>query len=358
MLHIDSVILVNNTFVNYQDRPIRHLDLSTEGTNTGAINYILLDHNTFINGMSFHGTLSLGYVGEKVSITNNLFVDAFALGEDSTDDIRSSEWLRTGEIYPNGNNRMTWVLSVPNEVTQWAVKNNYYVVSPEGQTWLNDDHFGHGHFNVGSPLSYHINSKLGADSANAFIREDDVVLNNRPALMTNLMTWYEDPNGADRTKVTTNFVVGRDDFDRRKIEYFRDTLDAAYSTTTMAYTGAAGYPAGDLNWFPDKKTEWIADPTDVNGNKNVRITDFKLEQNYPNPFNPETKISFSIPVESKVRLEIFNVLGKKVATLINGVKSAGNYTIIFNASNLSSGIYLSRLVTPNLTISKKMSLLK
>jgi len=95
----------------------------------------------------------------------------------------------------------------------------------------------------------------------------------------------------------------------------------------------------------------------------VTVTKFELEQNYPNPFNPSTKIKYSIPSTvnhetSNVSLKIYDVLGNVVATLVNEDKSAGNYEIEFNASNLSSGIYYYRLVTGSFTDTKKMILLK
>ncbi|MCG6913000.1 T9SS type A sorting domain-containing protein [bacterium BMS3Abin03] len=70
---------------------------------------------------------------------------------------------------------------------------------------------------------------------------------------------------------------------------------------------------------------------------------FSLAQNYPNPFNPSTKIDFSIPVDSKVMLKVYNVLGEEVTSLLNSNISAGNYSIDFNASNLNSGVYFYRL---------------
>ncbi|MGE5806603.1 MAG: hypothetical protein ACM34M_12490, partial [Ignavibacteria bacterium] len=256
---IDTFIVENTTFVNYQDRAIRHYNFNNPQAGTGNLGYCRINHNTFANGMGFHGLLSLGNLGSTAIITNNLFVDAFALGEDSTDDTRTVEWANTGELYPNGNNRITWIFSAPNDTTQWTISNNYAVVSPEGQAWLAEDHFGFGAFNVGSQLSWHINSRLGADSVTAFTREDDLVLNNKPNLMTNMMTWYEDPTGGNRTKNTPGavFDVTTDDYDRRVVEYYRDTLDAAYPTTAAAYTGGVDcFPVGDLNWFPDKKAEW------------------------------------------------------------------------------------------------------
>ncbi len=83
-----------------------------------------------------------------------------------------------------------------------------------------------------------------------------------------------------------------------------------------------------------------------------------LEQNYPNPFNPSTKISFGLPQRSEVSIKIYDMLGREVATLYSGVKGQGFHTLNFDASALSSGMYLYRLVSDFGTISKKMTLLK
>lgn len=84
-----------------------------------------------------------------------------------------------------------------------------------------------------------------------------------------------------------------------------------------------------------------------------------LNQNYPNPFNPSTTIGFGLPQTSKVTLEVFDILGRKVATLFNNEnKSAGRHTITFDARNLASGMYIYRLQTGNTIITKKLTLIK
>jgi hypothetical protein len=87
-------------------------------------------------------------------------------------------------------------------------------------------------------------------------------------------------------------------------------------------------------------------------------TEFALEQNYPNPFNPTTTIRYQLPVTSDVKLEVYDVLGKKVATLVSGRQEAGIYTYTLNASTLSSGVYFYRLQAGRFVETKKMMLVK
>jgi subtilisin-like proprotein convertase family protein len=88
------------------------------------------------------------------------------------------------------------------------------------------------------------------------------------------------------------------------------------------------------------------------------VNDYKLSQNYPNPFNPSTKISFSIPKAGFTTLKIYDILGKEVATLINGMQTVGNHTIDFNASSLASGVYFYRLQSNDFVATKRMLLVK
>jgi hypothetical protein len=85
---------------------------------------------------------------------------------------------------------------------------------------------------------------------------------------------------------------------------------------------------------------------------------FSLEQNYPNPFNPVTTINYFIPSQGNVKLEVYNILGQKVATLVNEVKPSGRYSVEFNAGRYSSGIYIYQLTSGKNTLTRKMLLLK
>jgi hypothetical protein len=97
-----------------------------------------------------------------------------------------------------------------------------------------------------------------------------------------------------------------------------------------------------------------------NRSGNEIVGNFNLFQNYPNPFNPSTEIKFSIPQNSHVKLELFNALGEKVATLINEEMSAGfhNYQLSISNYQLPSGVYFYKLQSGNFTETKKMILVK
>ncbi len=92
------------------------------------------------------------------------------------------------------------------------------------------------------------------------------------------------------------------------------------------------------------------------------IEKYNLEQNYPNPFNPSTTIQWSIAQSGNVKLKVFDITGREVATLVDGYRNAGNYETVFNSqslkSSISSGIYIYQLQADNFTESKKFVLLK
>ncbi|MBZ0196848.1 MAG: T9SS type A sorting domain-containing protein, partial [Ignavibacteriaceae bacterium] len=85
---------------------------------------------------------------------------------------------------------------------------------------------------------------------------------------------------------------------------------------------------------------------------------FALDQNYPNPFNPATTIAYRIPEASVVTLKVFDITGTEVATLVNTKQEAGSYTVNFDASKLSSGMYIFTIQAGEFSATKKMMLLK
>ncbi len=360
---VDTLLIVNNTFVNWQDRIIRHFQ------STANIKYLRFDHNTCVNGMSYHGFLSLGRLSGNALITNNLLIDHFALGAD-TDAVRQVEFTDTGEKDAWGFPRMTWVMANPDTAGTifWTIKNNYYRVTPAGQSFYDSASIlpiaANPPLTVGSPLTYNISSRIGADSVNAF-KATTADLLNVPKLMKEFMKWYRRPyvalpdSGANKTKAVGPWKA-KYDYDRRGFKYYTDTLNCAYSTSAAIYTaGTGGYPVGDLNWFPARYAAWRNDPSvgvEVGGSQIPES--YSLEQNYPNPFNPATQIVFGLPKATRVSLEVFNLLGQKVATLIDETRAAGSYTVSFDGKGLSSGVYFYRLAAGDRLMSKKMILMK
>ncbi|HSR16796.1 MAG TPA: T9SS type A sorting domain-containing protein [Ignavibacteriaceae bacterium] len=98
--------------------------------------------------------------------------------------------------------------------------------------------------------------------------------------------------------------------------------------------------------------------TAAEGIKNELPTDYALYQNYPNPFNPTTIISYQLPVTGFVTLKVYDLLGREVATLVNKQESAGTYEHSFNASSLSSGIYIYKMQAGNFISTRKLMLIK
>lgn len=164
-------------------------------------------------------------------------------------------------------------------------------------------------------------------------------------------------------------------------------FDLSYANTYLQTAGSDGLPLGDLNWFPESKTAYYADrdmhienlralktsdvgvyvpgsptplitPTNVASEDEVLPGSFVLEQNFPNPFNPTTSIAYTVQSAGHITLEVFDLLGRSVSVLVDGVVAAGDYTTQFDAAALPSGMYLYRLTSGNQATTRKMMLLK
>ncbi len=132
------------------------------------------------------------------------------------------------------------------------------------------------------------------------------------------------------------------------------------NSTFTEIRGILFYSHSFYKIVPRKNDDFIGymGPTAVNDKTSKLPVSYKLDQNYPNPFNPSTTINYSIPKASIVTIKIFNILGQEVRTLVNENKSAGNYSLRFNAVNLSSGVYFYSIKAGNYYQVKKMMLLK
>lgn len=150
--------------------------------------------------------------------------------------------------------------------------------------------------------------------------------------------------------------------------------EMAKASNLIAVTGETTYtditpPSSNSYWYfvtAVSRNNVESDPLEsveagivVSNEEEVAVVkEFSLSQNYPNPFNPATNITFILPESGFTELKIFDLLGREVATLIDGRKSAGEHTVQFNAASLSSGIYIYRLSTDNSSINRVMTLIK
>ncbi len=116
----------------------------------------------------------------------------------------------------------------------------------------------------------------------------------------------------------------------------------------------------DTVWSALHEITIFADPSNTGvGSSTAEIpAGFMLSQNFPNPFNPETEIRYSLKSNGMVRLSVFDVLGREIAVLANGVQKAGFHSALFNGAELSSGIYFYRLQSTAGVLTKRMALIK
>jgi len=351
----DTLVVQNCSFVNVGNRWIRHVTSSGD-----PIGYALVDHNTFINGINYHPAFDLGQI-EKLTFTNNIVMDPGILGSDFVirpsknegkfeiglpeNYYNSSKALaahRTREVYYDREDGIVvfgchGVDTVGTEIT---MHNNFVNMDQSIIDKIAENDTLH----VQMWMCQQFERSIVGGADNAFTISD-VVFTNVPSpgiQVVDEYVGYWDQNPYTLSNPTAP-----------------DSIDLTYATADAAYTAAeGGFPLGDLNWFPDKKTEWETWATAIDDKPTSVAASFELSQNYPNPFNPTTNINFSIPTQGIYSLQVYNITGQKVATLINGQLTVGNHDVTFDASNLSSGIYFYTLTGTNVSITKKMVLMR
>jgi hypothetical protein len=131
------------------------------------------------------------------------------------------------------------------------------------------------------------------------------------------------------------------------------------SSTNNYYNYTDQHPAAGINRYRLKQIDYNGS-FEYSEEVAVDFTpaEYYLQQNYPNPFNPTTTINFSIPKEDFVNVTIFNSLGEKTITLVNGVMTSGSHTLTFDAHGLASGMYILKLTSGSYSKTIKMNLLK
>jgi hypothetical protein len=349
--HVDTVVMVNNTFVNSNSF---FLDINR----FTIVDYARIDHNTIANTVKF---VFQWHWQTNAVFTNNLFYNGHSYGETDADAANQDPDGLVFGIFGIDTIGVDSLGIVESERNVQLTNNCWFYDSKVQAYWNSRD-------------SVHAEPFLNSRSQAMF--DDDATwpgliekdnINSEPHFtkfpeeVTDAMVKYMegDRDGTEKENNWGNYpdrptqgYVWRVYWPIKSIE------DLSYATTDAAYTGGTdGFPIGDLNWFPDKKDEWI---TDVDDNAIISIPEeYSLSQNYPNPFNPSTVISFNLPKQSVVSLKVFNILGEEVATLVNNkMIGAGVHNVNFNAANLPSGVYIYKISAGNYSASKKMMLLK
>ncbi len=157
-------------------------------------------------------------------------------------------------------------------------------------------------------------------------------------------------------------------FVQRKVGGIWENLNfvQGYGTTSDSHSYDYIDNLSDLNYRG--KIYYRLKQVDYDGSANYSSTesvifepkpnDFALDQNYPNPFNPSTSIKYSLPEGARVKLTIYDLLGNEVETLVDEFKPAGTYSVKFNGSELTSGIYIYRMQAGDFVSTKRMALIK
>ncbi len=180
---------------------------------------------------------------------------------------------------------------------------------------------------------------------NQFVPASYLIFENKFSTRNQIWNWPEaiilrPTNAAD---ATTAYEI-KLDFTQNPLPGAGDTL---YIITNKTITSK------DVFRFAIGNNEVVVSAKE----KNIP-TKYQLSQNYPNPFNPTTTINYQIEKAGYVNLKVYNILGQEIKTLVNDVKAAGKYNVLFNASSLASGVYIYRLTINNFVSVKKMELIK
>ncbi len=345
---VDTLEVVNNTFFN-------HGSFAIQGELNNS-HYVRFEHNTFVN--SIKCPIWWKYYYKNFNVSNNLFYNALSLGSGPAfRSVADPDSLPAGiiQIY-HLPLKFTDTLGLSESDRVVKLYNNDYFYSQkiidywnaidtiEGTPWMNS----------------RVRAMFDDDSTYPYMDEQNT-MNLDPGFVQvgegedSLVAWMYKWRAGESTT-----LWGWDpDGDRFAVQWPLPE-DLSYTNPTLL-TAADGFPVGDLNWFPDKKQQWLTDVKEVSNN--IIPDNFVLEQNYPNPFNPSTYIVYSIPDEANVQLTVYNSLGQKIITLVNKKQISGTYRVQWDGKtgsglNVSSGIYFYKLKAGNFTQTRKMILLR
>lgn len=381
----DTLLFENNTVINAQGSLVK--------LRAGyKVNRTILNHNTFVNCAGYI-MMNIGNTG-NVSLTNNLFVNSNVQGycsafqtEDAGEVDKDDLPMGLVNVYADSLGEANgYTFYADGNATYWSPIWDNYI-----QTLTDND------VNVVAQLTNGWQSqRIAMNSRTADMFADDATY---PQLKNG--TWVEgvQPNFANSENLFTDALTALKTYalatvDTASVEVLPDwrlvntpatdlfvyadfpiPVDLSYDNSELLTAGINGFPIGDLNWFPSENASWQAQkadeyaaihevlygtraPLSVAEALEIPANNYRLDQNFPNPFNPSTTITFAVPEAGNVTLKVYDVIGKEVATLVNGQLAADTYKVSFDAASLSSGVYLYTLSVGNFTQTKKMVLMK
>lgn len=213
----------------------------------------------------------------------------------------------------------------------------YYYTSNGGGSWSPEANLGGASNGNNKLFTWCASSSTGPNAfLGMWVSTDGDSLNVRRGILGNLGTTTFKVNSYQTS--TTVSPVG-----------------IVYTPTAGENYSAIGYAGlGPLHAYANQEALVIG----INPIGNEVPNKFNLEQNYPNPFNPVTNIKFAVPVTGIVKLVVYDVMGREVATLINKSMTAGNYVVDFDASSLGTGVYFYKFTSGEFSETKKMMLVK
>lgn len=316
---------------------------------------LLEDELSYPNGIAFSPDESKLYVSE--SITGDIYV--YDVMNDST--LANGSLFVTVNEYGNADQDGSDGIKIDNEGNLWATgSEGVAIFAPDGS--LLDI--------INVPGSTTNLGWGGTDSLTLFITNFNGLYSiklgplEKPEAPTNLeaspggngITLRWDASAESIKFVSVYKSNGEGDFEKVLVTSNPDSvIDPEYVvpssvTYKITVTDVMGFESEFSN-----EVDLIF--TGVEDNDQI-IETFELQQNYPNPFNPTTNIGYQIPENTHVRLEVFDMKGQKIQTLVNKRQSTGRYTIAFDASNLASGVYIYQLTAGEFSQSKKLFLIK
>lgn len=279
------------------------------------------------------------------STTSPTWVDSIrVMYSQSGSTTAGGDWVELGRFMVNNNGvweRRSYAAPVGGVNSRFAIR---YCVVNGGPSGNNSDYIGI------DQISIHGVNDIPVELASfsAFQSGYDVMLNWSTASETNNKGFaVERRFQGEETWNEISFVNGHGTTTELQSYNYQDKLN------NLNINGTISYRLRQVDF--DGTYEYSSV---VNVDFNNLPENFGLQQNYPNPFNPSTKINYSIASAVFVNISVYNLLGEKVAELVNEMKEAGNYEVNFDASQLTSGIYLYKLEAGSFVQTNKMTLLR